>query len=360
MNKPAAVFSICGALLAASLVFFRQNLAGAPAMQNDAAVVRVSRADLGAVVKATGVIRPCVGAEVRVGSRASGVVQRLYVKVGDTVEKGQLLAELDDRDLQARRDQALAEVRRSQAELRYAQNELKRKAELSAARVATPSELDSAERNGAVAEQQVALARASLTSAETQLSYARIVAPISGVVASVSTQEGETVSASLEAPTFVTLIDLERLEVRAYVDETDIGRIKAGQGARFTVDTYGDEEFEGAVATIYPKAEIRDNVVDYVTVVKFNPPRDRILRPEMTTTVRIALDARQHVLVLPLRALRSAGGQTYVVVRKGGEAKQCNVTVGMRSEGRCEIISGVSEGDEVVLSGELSQGEPKP
>ena len=148
-----------------------------------------------------------------------------------------------------------------------------------------------AERAHAVAEQQVAAAQAAVDCAQIQLDRAIITAPIGGVVASVATQEGETVSASFSAPTFVTLIDLRRLEVWAYVDETDIGRIEPGQRATFTVDTYGAEEFSGVVTAIYPKAEIRNNVVDYVTVIRFSPKIDRTLRPEMTATIRIALDA---------------------------------------------------------------------
>jgi len=110
-------------------------------------------------------------------------------------------------------------------------------------------------------------------------------------VASVATQEGETVSASFATPTFVTLIDLNRLEVWAYVDETDIGRIELGQRATFTVDTYGDASFAGTVTAIYPKAEIRDNVVNYIAVVRFEPQPGRTLRPDMTAFVRIALPA---------------------------------------------------------------------
>jgi RND family efflux transporter MFP subunit len=302
MKTLVAMISIGGALLASPLFFIQLPLFAAEPAADHPAVPRLSRGDLGGFVKATGVVKPCVGAEVRVGSRASGVVQHLYVKVGDAVKKGQLLAELDNRDLVARCDQAGAELRRAQAELLFAQSDLRRKEELRSASVITPSEMDVAERACSVAEQQVAVSQAALTFASTQLDYAHIVAPISGVVASVSTQEGETVSATLAAPTFVTLIDLSRLEVWAYVDETDIGRIQAGQDAKFTVDTYGEEEFSGRVTAIYPKAEIRDNVVDYVTVVQFAPPHDRILRPEMTTTVRIALTARQAVLVPSLRA----------------------------------------------------------
>ncbi|HET8774025.1 MAG TPA: efflux RND transporter periplasmic adaptor subunit [Thermoanaerobaculia bacterium] len=240
-------------------------------------------------VKATGVIKPMIGAEVRVGSRLSGVVRRLYVKIGDRVEKGQLLAELDDRDLVARRREALAALQLAEANLDYASADLARKRELRASALLAPSELDLARRAYAVAEQQRDGARASLQVATTQLDYGRIAAPIAGVVASVSTQEGETVAASFATPTFVTLLDLGRLEVWAYVDETDIGRIRIGQPATFTVDTYGATEFAGRVTAIYPKAEIRDNVVNYVTVIRFETPPDKVLRPDMTTTVRIEI-----------------------------------------------------------------------
>jgi RND family efflux transporter MFP subunit len=177
----------------------------------------------------------------------------------------------------------------AQADLGYAQADLGRKRELGAAQLIPRNELDLAERACAVAEQRLKEAEANLEYADTQLGYTRILAPISGVVSTISTQEGETVAASFAAPTFVTLLDLDRLEVWAYVDETDIGRIQAGQKARFTVDTYPGQEFEGRVTTIYPQAEIRDNVVNYVTVVRFEPPGDRVLRPEMTVMTKIDL-----------------------------------------------------------------------
>lgn len=240
-------------------------------------------------VTATGVIKPMSGAEVRVGSRVSGVVRRLFVRIGDPVRKGQLLAELESRELTARREQTAAALESSRADLEYARADLRRKRELGAAQLLPRSELDLAERASAVAEQRVREAAANLDFAAAQLGYARIAAPIAGVVSSISTQEGETVAASFAAPTFVTLLDLDRLEVWAYVDETDIGRIKVGQKAGFTVDTYPGRPFEGRVTAIYPQAEIRDNVVNYVTVVRFDAPRDRVLRPEMTVMAKINL-----------------------------------------------------------------------
>jgi HlyD family secretion protein len=311
--------------------------------------VHVIRRDIGNVVKATGIIKPRVGAEVRVGSRISGVVKHLYVRIGDRVAKGQLLAELDDRDLIARRDEAAAGLQQAEVNLEYATTDLQRKRQLGAEGVLSRSEVDLTERAARVTQKQVTAARASLAFATTQLAYGRIEAPIDGVVASISTEEGETVAASFAAPTFVTLVDLARLEVWAYVDETDIGRIRVGQNARFTVDTYGDHEFGGRVTTVYPKAEIRDNVVNYVTVLRFEPPREQTLRPEMTTIVRIALDLRPNVLAVPIRAVRREGDRTFVFSRRGDTIERCSVTTGVRDDRYWEIVDGLREGEEVVI-----------
>jgi len=312
-------------------------------------VVRVSRRDVGSAVKATGVIKPMVGAEVNVGSSVSGVVTHLYVRVGDKIQRGQLLAELDSRELTARRDADTAGLHLAQANLNYARSDLRRKRELNAAQIIARSELDIAEQAYSVAEQQCNQAQANLEDATTQLGYARIIAPISGVVSSVSTQEGETVAASFAAPTFVTLLDLSRLEVWAYVDETDIGRIHMGQKARFTVDTYGEQEFEGRVIAIHPKAEIRDNVVDYVTVVRFDPPRNYVLRPEMTTTVKVDLERREKVLALPLRAIRRDGDRQFVMCRCSNGIERRWVKTGIRNDSYWEIVEGLREGDEVLV-----------
>lgn len=325
---------------------------GSPAVEaarGSAQIVRVVRRDLGPVVKATGVIRPRVGAEVRVGSRISGVVTRLHVQVGDAVVKGQPLAMLDDRDLAARRDEAAAMLRQAEVNHRYAAIDLRRTASLAASGNLSPRDLDLAERAAALAEQQVAAARAALTFAAAQVEYTRIIAPIAGLVASVSTQEGETVAASFAAPTFLTLLDPLRLEVWTYVDETDIGRIRIGQPARFTVDTYGDHEFTGRVTAVYPKAEIRDNVVNYVTVLRVDPSREHTLRPEMTTTVRIALYSRPQALAVPLRAVRREGGRAFVLLPRGSGVERRWVTTGTSDDSYWEVVDGLQEGDEILM-----------
>jgi len=340
------------ALVAAAVVFMvigRVSAKPAGEPSPGAEVVRVTRRDIGSAVKATGVIKPMVGAEVRVGSSVSGVVSRLFVRIGDRVEKGKLLAELDARELLARRDAAAAAVRLASANLSYTRADLRRKQELNQVQVISASELELALQANGVAEQQYKQAQANLADAVTQLSYGKIFAPITGTVESVSTQEGETVAASFAAPTFVTLLDLSRLEVWAYVDETDIGKIHVGQKASFTVDTYGDDQFAGKVTAIYPQAQIRDNVVDYVTVVRFEPPRDRVLRPEMTTTVKIACQQRQNVLALPMRAIHREGKGQFVTLRVANHPERHWITTGLRDESYWEITDGLHENDEVLL-----------
>lgn len=336
--------------LALALVMLARTAATKPTpLSADVNVTRVVRRDVGSVVKATGVIKPMVGAEVRVGSRVSGVVQRLFVRVGDSVEKGQVLAELDARELQARRREALAALELAEANVSYSRSDLQRKRALSAAGLVAANDLDLALQAASVAEKQYNAAQAGLEYASTQLSYAHIVAPISGVVASVSTQEGETVAASFTAPTFVTLLDLTRLEVWTYVDETDIGRVQIGQATRFTVDTYADRELQGRVTAVYPQAEIRDNVVNYIAVVQIASRSDDVLRPEMTTTVRIALETRANVLSVPLRAVQREADRPFVLVRSGAAIERRPVKTGIRDDRYWEIVDGLWENDEVVI-----------
>ena len=141
------------------------------------------------------------------------------------------------------------------------------------------------ENDSRLAQAMVDRATANLEVEDIQLSYATITAPIDGIVALVSTQEGETVAASMNAPNFITLIDLRKLEVTVFVDETDIGRIKVGQKAMFTVDTYSENFFKGKVREIHPKAVIKDNVVNYEVILDIDKKNVSELRPEMTANV---------------------------------------------------------------------------
>jgi RND family efflux transporter MFP subunit len=324
-------------------------ITGKNTSENDIQKVVVVRRDIGSTVIATGIIKPSVGSEVRVGSRVSGIVKKLHVNIGDRVREGQLLAELDHTELEARYNQAVAAVRNGQTKLEYAELDVKRNQELKKENFVSQRELDEAERIQDMAESDVDQSGANLDYARIQLGYTKIYAPISGVVASVSTQEGETVAASFSAPTFVTIIDLDRLEVWAYVDETDIGRITDGQQAFFTVDTYTDTDFEGTVTAIYPKAEIQDNVVNYITVLRITDRQKKILRPEMTTTVTIFLEKKTGVLAVPNSAIQREEGQKFVYVIQDDQIVKRLIEVGWKDKQYTEILGGLTEGENVAI-----------
>lgn len=224
--------------------------------------------DLPAQVIATGAVAPQVGAEVPVGPRVSGTLKKLYVQIGDRVTKGQVLGVLDEKDLQANVDSAAASLEAAKATAVYTQSNYDRIKELLPKGYVAKDAVEVALQNRDSALANVRKAQAQLEYAKIQLSYATVKAPIDGIVESVATQEGSTVAASFNAPTFVTLIDLNRLEVDAYVDEVDIGGVKVGQKVTFTVDAYTDKVFHGVVAAIRPQAVIQDNVVNYAVIIR--------------------------------------------------------------------------------------------
>jgi HlyD family secretion protein len=358
----------------------------------------VTRRDFSSSVLATGAVRAQVGAEVRVGARLSGKVERLLVNIGDKVTQGQVLAVLEQADLQALVAQREAELELAEAKLAAVQNLLPReiqRAELDMSRwratrrlyqqeIARESRLldsdatseqifEQAQERLAVTEAQlaqaeqahelakarhdeerrqalaeIARARSSRQHAQVQLSYATVTAPIDGVIASVSTEEGETVAAGMQAPTFVTIIDLERLQVDAYVDEVDIGKVQVGQRALFTVDAFPATEFQGQVSAIYPKAVVQDNVVYYDVVVDIETPYSGRLRPEMTTSVTILLEKRQDVLAIPATAVRRERGRNMVHVVTGADTEPREIKTGWRDGPWIEVAAGL-EDDEVVL-----------
>jgi len=309
----------------------------------------VGRRDISATVMAMGVVRPMVGAEVKVGSRVSGVVTRLRANIGDHVRAGEVIAEIDDAEFRARLVQNEASLAKARAEAELARTNLERMETMVEREFVSRQQVDVAENALQVALAQEKLAEANLESARIQLSYTRITAPVSGVVASVATQEGETVAASFAAPTFLNIIDLDRLEVQAYVDETDIGRIQEGQAARFSVDSYPAEEFEGVVTAIYPKAVIQDNVVNYVVTVEITDRKGQTLRPEMTAAVTIVLEPRADVLAVPAAAVGRDRAERFVTVLEGGAPVRRTVRVGWTQGGWTEITEGLAEGEQVLL-----------
>jgi len=350
MKHKTKLWLLAAIALAATALNYTWSLASQEPEGKMRQTTRIGFSSITETVIATGVIRPMVGAEVNVGSRISGTVVNLPVEVGDKVEVGQLLAELDRTALEATADQVRADVALAEPRVALAEAVLKRRQRLAGKGLASDEDLETAERDLAVEHAQLEASKARLRSAEIVLGYTEIRAPIRGVVAEVATREGETVAADYSAPTFVTIIDLDRLEVLTYVDETDIGRVQVGQTASFTVDTYPDTEFTARVTAIQPRAELQGSVVNYVVRLDFEPAGEFILRPEMTAHVQLLVNEREGALTAPRNSLIRRDGRQYVMLEQNGKWVETGVKTGWRSENEVEIISGVSQGDVIVLN----------
>lgn len=312
--------------------------------------VPVEKRDLGALVQATGIIKPKVGAEVKVGARITGKVEHLYANIGDRVRKGQVLVQLEQDDLRARVEQAAASHEETQAAYDKAKADLNRDRELSEKGYITAQAFDNLQNAHDMAKARLSRAKADLDYARTQLSYATIKAPIQGTIASVTTQEGETVAAGLSAPTFITIIDLSKLEVNAYIDETDVGKINEGQEAIFTVDTFPDKDFKGRVRAIYPRAVLQENVVNYITLISIANTEGK-LKPDMTANVTVTLKKKTGVLAVPSTAVRRDGGKKFLMVlAQDGTHARREVKTGWKDGAYLEITSGVKEGEVVIAS----------
>jgi RND family efflux transporter MFP subunit len=316
--------------------------------QEEFQTVKVSRRDLGATVHATGIVKAMVGAEVKVGCRVPGKVVELPVNVGQKVNKGQIIAKLEHEDLEAKVRLRDALQTEAEAELERLRKDLDRDTSLAEKNTISEQRFDKTTAEFNVAKARVARAKAELEIAKTELSYATLTAPIDGTVASVNTMQGETVTTGLNAPIFMKIIDLSRLEVWAYVDENDIGNVKVGQEAIFTVASYPGVEFKGKVTSIYPSATVQDNVVYYITTVSVDN-RDEKLRPDMTADVSVYLDKRKGVLTVPNKALQRERGKRFVYRFEGTRPEKRYVKTGRKSSSYTEILEGLKESDSVIL-----------
>lgn len=347
---PAGVCGTSALVVGAALLLGSAVACKKPQAQIVGTTVRVERRTLQSTVAATGTIRPQVGADVKVGPRVSGLLKRLYVRVGDTVRAGQVLAELEHADLDAAVRDAEAAVREGQARLTLDQAVLARRERLAKDGIVSAEDLEIARKTVAVDEAALESAESRLDSARIVQGYATVAAPISGTVTAISTQEGETVAASFAVPTFVTIVDLSRLQVDAYVDEVDIGRIKPGQRATFTVDAAPAENFEGAVQAVVPQALVRNNVVNYVVLLSINKGPKALLRPDMTATLSIETGEQREALVVPADAVQyDAQGSAYVTVVKDGKSEKRTIVCGSQSGGDIPVKEGLGEGEEVLL-----------
>jgi HlyD family secretion protein len=280
---------------------------------------QVTRATLRVTVSATGNLAPTN--KVDVGSELSGLVEIVLVQENDRVKKGQVLAQLDISKLQDEITKSEAALASSQAKLAQAEATLNQDrisldrdrevSRLSGGKVPSKTEMESAEATLARAEADVHSAqadvnqaRATLSSNQTNLSKASIRSPVDGVVLSRAVEPGQTVAASLQVTTLFTVAeDLRQMDLKVDVDEADVGGVKDGQSATFTVDAYPGREYSARVTRIAYGSTTKNNVVSYSTVLKVKND-DLSLRPGMTGAAEIATVTRENALLVPNAALR--------------------------------------------------------
>jgi HlyD family secretion protein len=375
--------------------------------------VKVERGEISSSVTATGTINPVI--TVLVGSQVSGTIKALYADFNSQVKEGQVVAQIDASIFEAQVEQGRANVLRAQADLLNAQSNLENaKANLAKAEVGVldtkrtldrnkplleknliaQATLDTAQTNydTAIAQRdiakaqvesaksqmesskaQVEQAKASLKVAETNLRYTTIRSPVQGTVIARNVDVGQTVAASLQAPTLFTIAkDLTRMQVNANVSEADIGRIARGEEAIFTVDAYPERKFHGKVSEVRNAPITIQNVVTYDVIIEVEN-KDLKLKPGMTANVSVLIDRKERVLKIPNAALRfrpasaktTEGGEKrkeglkQVKPLTGEEGRPGRVWV-LSQEGKpveIAIVLGITNGTfSEVTSGNLKEG----
>lgn len=347
-----------------------------------------ARGPIGARVTATGTLSPLV--EVQVGSQVSGRIQELRVDFNSPVTRGQVIARIDPRLFEsevarARANLAAAEatVTRAGADLTDARLKHERAAGLYARGMGAKADADTAlathEAAQAALESARAAreqARAALAQAETNLGYTTIHSPIDGIVISRDVDVGQTVAASLQAPTLFTIAeDLRKMELHTHVAEADVGRIQRGMAAEFGVDAWPGEGFHGVVKEVRYAPETVQNVVTYDAVVSVDNAELK-LRPGMTAEVVFLVESREDALTVPNAALRfvppedllakvepppDGGGASRVVwVLADGAPKPVRVQVGITDGRQTEIAGGALAAGDRVITGLRGEGsEPR-
>ena len=357
-------------------------------------IVSAERGDIARSVVARGKIQPLSKVEVK--SKANGIIKALLADVGDKVQEGQILAELDKADLQAQVREAKATLDAEQAnlqaaiaaeakarieaanpELEFARRDSERAEGLFKQKIASQQQLDDANRAYEVcknrnqlleaiarsasaqvdqARARVAAAAAALDRAQENLGYATIRAPFAAIVLTRPTEVGDAVSSILNLGSAATLImtlgDVSSVYIKGDVDEADIGKASCGQRVRTKVESFPNESFEGSVKRIDPMGKEQNNVTTFEVRVTISNPHGK-LRANMTANAEIVLEEHKDVLLVPEAALvydkdKKVSGQLLDPKAKPGWRK-VPLKLGISNGQRTEVLAGLTEGDKLVL-----------
>jgi len=338
---------------------------------------KVGRATISNTVTATGTLEANVTVEV--GTQVSGRIDRIYVDNNSLVKKDQLIARLDTQSLSSTLAQSQATLDQAQAEYEYQKANYERYSQLIEKKLIAQKDFDEVNFSYKSSIASLKSARASYDKNKTNLDYAYIYSPIDGIVLERAVEEGETVAASFSTPTLFTIAnDLTQMEIEADVDEADIGQLRVAQRVEFTVDAFPGKTFDGEITEIRLLAVEESNVITYTVVINAPNP-EQILMPGMTANVVFYVTEKKDIVVVPNRAFdfspdvstlmayheanpeikvtmpspaseTLSGSEKMVWVKKQDAIYPQTVVLGETDEINYEVISGIQEGEEIILS----------
>ena len=329
----------------------------------------VTKGTITEYVEASGTIKPIN--TIAVGTQVSGTVAAIYVDFNSQVKKGQLLAELDPSLFQSNVDQSTAKLNNAQAayskamaNLEYKKNNYQRYEHLYQKNYVSRDDVELARSNYLTAQADVAAARAEMNASQatlknnlTNLGYSKITSPVDGTVISRAVDVGQTVAASFNTPTlFEVAEDLTKMQIETSVSEADIGKIKVGQEAEYTLDGYPNKTFHGSVTQVRLASTTTNNVVTYTVIVSVDNS-DGFAIPGMSANVSVITGIAKNVLVVDNKALKfspAENKQKYenqgVWVLNGNEPERIDVELGLSDDSKTQIISDkISEKDKVII-----------
>ncbi len=324
--------------------------------------IKAERKSITKSVTATGTIEAVT--KVDVGTQVSGIISKIYVDYNDEVRRGQVIAELDKTNLLSELNSSKANLSSAKSDLDYNELNYKRMNTLHEKGLISDNECETAYLAYQKARQTYAFQQEALKRAQTNLNYAIITSPIDGVILSRDVEEGQTVAASFNTPTLFTIAqDLTDMRVIANVDEADIGEVKKGQRATFTVDAFPNDSFEGEVTQVRQNGQEENNVVTYEVVISAPNP-DLKLKPSLTANVNIFTLETDSLLSIPTKALRfsptreilgkehkitDCDAPLKVWVKTTDGVKAIPIQTGISNGTQTEITEGLSEGTEIII-----------
>lgn len=372
----------CGLALVVAIAGTWVSMASTPTQEN-LPLETIGTGDIEKVVLVTGVLKPAV--QVNVGAQVNGQLRKLYVRQGEKVQKGQLLAEIDptlqESDLNNSRAQlasAKAQKLSAQATLLRYRQELNRQSMMLRDGSGVRSEYEQARaqydaqvQQIDVSDAQIVQAEMAVKTAQANLSYTRIVAPIDGEVLGIVTREGQTIVSSQTAPTILVLADLDTMQVQTRISEADVQKIRPGQPLRFYVIANPDKRYTSTMGFVQPAPQEaleapgdgrmggnQQAMAVYYTGTFEVPNAGRELKTSMTAQVFIQIAEAKNVLRVPVAALGQAlDTERYTITTvEDGQTRTRTIRIGINDRQYAEVLEGLQAGDRVVLAQDTVRG----